>query len=258
MTARDARDVAEVKRALREAFSRAPELAPRAEFSDRLRSRLLEAAVRDGRPPRVIQRRWFALAAGVVLAAALGGAAFLNRSAMSADALVLDAIGDHQKCGLKLREVGAPVPLEDAAQQIDSAFRLLLDAPPDDTQLPSGSAHVVERHACAYNGRPFGHVVLRYDGRTVSLLMTADEGMTNALGTDETPHLIGRSANGLSVVAVTRSRHAILLVSDLGSAELTELSRAVSVPLARRVEAHFIPEDHSALASLLIAQRPTE
>jgi len=51
--------------------------------------------------------------------------------------------------------------------------------------------------------------------------------------------------NGLSVVSVTDSNHAILLVSDLDSTDLAQLSRAVSVPLAGRLERNVDARDLS-------------
>jgi hypothetical protein len=142
------------------------------------------------------------------------------------------------------------VPLEEAARRFDSAYRLLLSAPPDDISTPGGPARVVDRHSCAYDGRRFGHVVLQYRGRVVSLLMTANQEAAGAAeAADAIPHLIGRPMNGLSVVSVNGTHHAILLVSDLESMELTQLSRAVSVPLAQRLEGRLIP-DRSPLAAL--------
>ncbi len=240
--------------ALHAAFDRAPDLQARAEFAAELREHLREAAA-HGHRSRTISRRWFALAAGVALAVGLTGAVFLmdrsmfgNRSSATTEALVRDAIGDHRNCALKFRLERRPVPLEDAARS-DSAFRLLLDTPPDDISTPGGPAHVVERHACIYDARRFGHVVIRYRGRVVSLLMTA----TDALGTIDNaaaiPQPIGRPIDGLSVVAVSGTHHAILLVGDLDSAELTQLSRAVSTPLAQRLAEGLIPVDHMTLVS---------
>jgi hypothetical protein len=66
------------------------------------------------------------------------------------------------------------------------------------------------------------------------------------------PHRIGRPSDGLSVVSVDGPQHAILLVSDLESAELTQLSTVVSVPLAQRLEGSLIPANRGDLAALLI------
>jgi hypothetical protein len=55
--------------------------------------------------------------------------------------------------------------------------------------------------------------------------------------------------NGLSVVSVNGTHHAILLVGDLSTAELAQLSRSVSMPLARRLEVWLAP-GRGSLASL--------
>jgi hypothetical protein len=61
--------------------------------------------------------------------------------------------------------------------------------------------------------------------------------------------------DGFSVVSVNGSRHAIVLVSDLGSAELTELSQLVSLPLVQRLGG--VMPNRSTQAAFLTA-RPVE
>jgi len=239
-----------LRRALRASFDRAPHLLPQPEFMDRLRKQLRDAAVHDHRS-WMLSRRWFAIAASLALAAGLTAAVLLKRSTPASDALAQDAIGDHRNCALKFRLVRTPIPLEEAAQRFDKAFGLLLTAPPDDMSTAGGPARVVDRHSCAYGARRFGHVVLQYQGHVVSLLVTANEGSANGADTaNVVPHVIGRPMNGLSVVSVNGSRHAILLVSDLENAWLTQLSKAVSVPLARRLAARFTPAGHDTEAFL--------
>jgi hypothetical protein len=240
-----------LRRTLRDAFDRAAELQPRPEFLDRLRVDLRDAPAQDHRS-WMFSRRWFAIAAGLVLAAGLGGAVLMKRSAPPPSAaLAQDAIGDHRNCALKFRLVRTPIPLEEAAQRFDSAFRLLQTAPPDDMATPGGATRVVERHSCAYGDRRFGHVVLQYQGHVVSLLVTANVGPTTAAETAiAAPQVIGRT-DGLSVVSVNGTRHAVLLVSDLTSAELTQLSEAVSLPLAQRL-AERLRADRATMASLYI------
>jgi hypothetical protein len=232
--------------ALRTAFNRAPELQSTGEFTDRLRDQLRHAAVQRHRS-WTRTGRWLALAAGVVLAAGVTAAILLNRSSASAEALARDAIGDHSNCALKYRLVRRPVPLEEAAQTFDSAYRLLISAPPDDIPTPDGPAHVLERHSCAYGRRRFGHVILQYRGRVVSLLVTAnDSGAAEAI-----PHVIGQPLGGLSVVSVNGSRHAVMLVSDLENNQLTQLARIVSLPLAQRL-ANVTPAHTQTTAWLLL------
>jgi hypothetical protein len=240
--------------ALRAAFDRAPELQPSQEFGSRLRDQLRDASVRAARP-WFLSRSWLAIAATVVLSIGMAGVVLMKRSNVSAEAMAQDAIGDHQNCALKYRLVKMPVPLEEAAQRFDSAYRLLLNAPPDNIPTPDGVARVTERHSCAYGARRFGHVIMQYRGRVVSLLMTADDGRGGA-GQDAIPHVIGRPLNGLSVVSVNGARHAVLLVSDLDRAELAELSNAIAVPLTRRLEVGRSPAP-GTLASLQF-ERPFE
>ena len=241
--------------ALRDAFNRAPDLQPSSEFQTRLRNQLRDVSAHGARP-WYLSRQWLALAAGVVLAVGVTSLVLMKRTAGATEALARDAVGDHLNCALNYRLVKRPVPLDQAAQQFDSAYRLLLNAPPDDISTPDGVARVTERHSCAYGARRFGHVIMKYRGRIVSLLMTAsDRGLGNA-GQDAIPQVIGRPMSGLSVVSVNGTRHAILLVSDLDSAELTQLSRTVSMPLARRLEVSLGP-DRTSLASLVF-ERPLQ
>ena len=221
--------------ALRTAFDRAPELQPAGEFADRLRVQLRQAAA-DGRRSWTFSGRWLALAASLVIAAGVTAAILLDRPVVRAEALAHDAIGDHRDCALKYRLVRMPIPLEEAAQRFDSAYRLLISAPPDDISTPDGPARVIERHSCEYGAHRFGHVILQYRGRVVSLLMTANDRATAAGDpAAPVPHLIGPPMEGLSVVAVDGSRHAVVLVSDLEKNELTQLARLVSLPLVQRL-----------------------
>lgn len=247
MNDRDVREV-DLRGALRAAFNRVPDLQPRIEFVDRLREQLRDAAAQKAQS-RPVPRRWVALAASVALAAGLAGVASVNRSVAPLDALARDARGDHWNCALKNRLIRTPVPLEEAARRFDSAYRLLITAPPDTIPTSAGHAYVVDRHSCAYGARRFGHVVLEYRGRVVSLLMTAND--AGALSTtaheDSTPHLHGHPVNGLSVISVRGPRHAILLVGELGEHELAELSKAVAMPLAHQMMSRLIRPDRSAL-----------
>jgi hypothetical protein len=220
---------------LRTAFNRAPELQPAGEFADRLRDQLRQAAVHKHRS-WTFSRRWLALAAGLVLAAGVTAAVLLTRSSAPAVELARVAIGDHRNCALKYRLVKNPVPLEEAAQRFDSAYRLLLDAPPHAISTPDGPVRVVERHSCEYGAHRFGHVILQYRGRVVSLLVTANDRATAAPESAEAiPHVIGYPMEGLSVVSVNGTRHAVMLVSDLEKNELTQLAGIVSLPLAQRL-----------------------
>jgi hypothetical protein len=224
-----------LKGAVRGAFMRAPELQPSPEFRERLREQLCQVSVHPVRR-RALSWPRLAFAAGVVFAVCLAGVVLMTRPSAAVDALARDAIGDHQYCALTYRPGRASLPLEEAARRFDGDYRLLLNDPSDEIATPNGPARVIDRHSCAYGAHRFGHVIMQYRGRVVSLLMTADD-RTAGSAEDAIPHVIGRPIGGLSVVAVSGTRHAILLVSDLDHADLEQLSRTISVPLARRLEA---------------------
>jgi hypothetical protein len=240
-----------MRSALQIAFERATELQPTAGFGVRLRDQLRQVA-EDERPRRIDQRRWFALAAGVLLAAALTGFVVASRSIGPVDALARDARGDHWYCALKNRVIRTATPLAEAAGRFDRVYLRLLNAPPDDISTPDGPARVVDRHSCAFGNRRFGHVVLNFRGRVVSLLVTAnDDDATGVhVAASSTPHVHGTPVNGLSVVSVRGIRHAILLVSDLDEHELQRLSAIVAIPLTRQLEGNMFRADRPMLAAL--------
>jgi anti-sigma factor RsiW len=232
--------------ALQAAFERAPDLQSRADFIVQLREQLRDAAMQANRS-RVLSRRWFALAAGVVVAAGVTATLILSRLAVPSAAIARDAIGDHRDCALTFRLKETPISLEAAAQRFDRAYEVLLTAPPDGVSTPGGPVRVLERHSCVYGTRRFGHVVLRYRGHVVSLLMTASDGGGTG---GAIPHILGRPTNGLSVVSVAGAHHAIILVADLDVEQLTQLSRTVSVPLAQKVAERVISTEHGRVAAL--------
>jgi hypothetical protein len=239
--------------ALRTAFHRSPALQPPAGFQTRLRDRVQDHSAQT--PARSLGWGWLALAAGVLLCLGAGTVAFLNRSLAPAQALASDAVGDHRYCALTYRLARSPVPLETAATQFDSAYRLLVTEPPDEIPTAGGPARVLDRHACVYDGRRFGHVIFLYRGRVVSLLMTSEDGVS-AAAADLSPHVMASPTSGLSVVSIDSTRHAVLLVGDLSAPELVQLSEAVALPLARRLQAALgVPLGRFALLTL---ERPSQ
>ena len=208
---------------LRGAWDRSQEFAPRPEFIASLAAALAPGVSRErGRSPR--WRRWPALAAAAVVITALGLAGQDGIGALRWSALVHAAAGDHQDCAVAFRLREKPISLEKAAQRLDPAFESLatLELP---SSGPRGSIRVLERHACLFEGRWFAHLVLRYDGRLVSVVI--GDGHRPWFGPST------QQVGGFSVAAFFASRHAVLVVAPLGSQETLELARAVVPPVAR-------------------------
>ena len=112
---------------------------------------------------------WWALAAGVVLAA--GGGVFVRHSSSRSRlaALAREAAGDHQNCAVKFNLAERPIPLEEAGRRYGAPYAALATFEPP---AVDGPLELLERHACVYQGRRFGHVVFRYRGALTSLLVT--------------------------------------------------------------------------------------
>jgi len=153
---------------LRAAFSRTETLRPRPELQAELAAKLRSAT------PAVMSRRsvlqsWWALAAGVVLAA--GGGLFVRQtnSRSRLVALAREAAGDHQNCAIKFNLAERPVSLEEAGRRYGAPYPALATfaLPALDEPLET-----LDKHACLYEGRRFGHVVFRYRGSLTSLLVT--------------------------------------------------------------------------------------
>lgn len=208
---------------LRGAWDRSQELAPRPEFIASLAATLTPGASRvRGRTPR--WRRWPTLAAVAVVITAIGLAGRDGIGALRWSALAHAAAGGHRDCAVAFRLREKPISLEEAAQRLDPAFESLaaLELP---SSGPRGSILVLERHACLFEGRWFAHLVLRYDGRLVSVV----------IGDGHRPWFgpLTQQVGGFSVAAFSPSRHAVLVVAALDPQETLELARAVVPPVAR-------------------------
>jgi len=231
------------RRALREgvqrAFHRAPDLGPSPEFIAQLRATLQNPAHHAPARRGVRFQSWWALAATVLLAVAVG-LAYRGRDWITATgALARAAVGDHRNCALQFRLAEKPTSLEDAARRYGASYRVLESQPPNDVMTAAGPAHVVERHACVYGGRRFAHIVFTYRGERVSLLVTAVDGaVTLALPGETLPHLTSPSRlDGMSVVSFRAPRQMVFFTGDVVENDLVKLADAVAEPLYRGLAA---------------------
>ena len=222
---------------VRRAFQSARDLDPSPAFITQLRTRLQDTAHQPQARRGVRFEGWWALAATVLLAVALG-LAYRGRDWITATgALARAAVGDHRNCALQFRLAEKPITLEEAAQRYGPAFRVLEHMPADDVMTAVGPAHVLERHACVYGGRRFGHIVFEYRGERVSLLVTAVEGGVQlALPGEVLPHVTSTARiDDMSVVSFRSRHHMVFFTGDVAQADLVKLAEAVDEPLYREL-----------------------
>jgi hypothetical protein len=215
---------------LRSAFSRAEDLRPRPEFAAELLAALRPSLPgMAAQPQKEISRRsvlqsWWALAAGVVLAAG-GGLVVRNSTSRSRlGALAREAAGDHQNCAVKFTLAERPIALEEAGRRYGAPYAALATFEPP---AVDGSLNMLERHSCVYQGRRYGHVVFRYRGALTSLLVTA--------GTPPaTPGLEPRDS-GPAVASLPAGRFVGFIVADLDRASVLRLAQTLAEPLSQHL-----------------------
>jgi anti-sigma factor RsiW len=215
---------------LRTAFSRAEDLRPRAAFAAELLATLRPAlAGTPAQPEKEISRRsvlqsWWALAAGLVLAA--GGGLIVrnsnNRSRLGA--LAREAAGDHQNCAVKFNLAERPIQLEEAGRRYGAPYAALATFEPP---AVDGSLDMLERHSCVYQGRRYGHVVLRYRGALTSLLVTG--------GTPPATPELEPSDSGPAVASLPAGRFLGFIVADLDRPSVLRLAQTLTDPLSQHL-----------------------
>jgi hypothetical protein len=260
----------EVRTTLRASFTNAEELQIRDHFVDRLRRELRDTATTPA--PSLLSRRraWMVVAACLLMAATLALVVVWQRrqapeqiaasenhganveqmrptntpprpAATDVDAdLVLArmsefAAGDHRDCAIGHRLPDRPIALEDAGRQYDRVYLDLAKAAMSHSGEFTKAIDLVMAHACVFRGRWFGHIVVRYRGRLVSLLVTKLENQNGAeLAGKKLPKgaeaqvIACSTAAGYRISCFRTVSHAVFVVSDLEEAENLALAREMA------------------------------
>ena len=209
---------------LRGAFARAENLRPRPEFTVELLATLRPAQPATDISRRSVLQSWWALAAGLALAA--GGGLFVRHSSLRSrlGMLARDAAGDHQNCAVKFNLAERPIPLEDAGRRFGAPYAALATFEPP---AVDGSLEMLERHSCVYQGRRFGHVVFRYRGALTSLLVT--EGAPPAAAELEA------NDSGPAVASLPAGQFLGFVVADLDRRSVLLLAQTLAKPLSQHL-----------------------
>jgi hypothetical protein len=225
-TCRDCRAEMTARRTLREklrtAFAGTDELRPRPEFAGELTARLRLSPDRVSR--RAVMQSWWALAAGLVLAAGGGLVVRESRSRSRVSLLAQVAAADHQNCAIKFNLAERPIPLEEAGRRYGAPYTALATF-----AVPEGDEPVetLERHSCVYDGRRFGHIVLRYRGAVTSLLVTE--------GRPRSAPELEQHDRPPAVASLPAGEFLGFVVADLQDAEVLRLAQQLAQPLSRHL-----------------------
>jgi anti-sigma factor RsiW len=219
-------------------FSQAAELQIPEGFSESLNARLRDEALH--RPQVIIPRvAYVGIAAGLLIVIGLGLSGALRwrsgqRELAAWASLTNSATGDHRECALEHKLRGTIVSLAEAGRTYDRAYAALADQTSLTASLPIG-AQLLDAHSCAFQGRRFAHLVVKYRDQVVSVVITQND--ANAKSPAPTPGEIAASfkSDSYQVAAFQTASHAVFVVSSLNETDNMTLARSVSPLLERQI-----------------------
>lgn len=141
------------------------------------------------------------------------------------------AVGDHKDCAVKFALAEIPMSLDEAAKlygpvnkDLDRTVFTAVKA--GFASASTRPVEFVEAHSCIFKGRRFAHVVIRIDGKLVSVLITDTD-----LPADDT---INESMDGtLNAASFSIDHHAVFVVSEM-TADLNRQAASALYPEIRR------------------------
>ncbi|MCA1622767.1 MAG: zf-HC2 domain-containing protein [Acidobacteria bacterium] len=153
--------------------------------------------------------------------------------------LTHSAIGDHKNCALHFRLDEEPISLKAAEKYgkfnkgLDKTVAASLSEIFPEKQLgkTSDKVQIFEAHSCVFQGRRFAHVILLYQNRRISVLVTE---ANFPIETDE--EIFSEATEGMLVARFRTARHAVFVVSDLTATENVTIAQNLSPAIRRHIE----------------------
>jgi len=223
---------------LRTKFNQSAELRVPDGFAESLRTRLREQALH--RPGIVIPRiAYVGIAAGVLIAVGVGLLAVQRwragqRELVAWASLTNSATGDHRECALEHKLKSTIISLSEAGRVYDRAYANVADQTSLQESLPPG-AQLLDAHSCAFAGRRFAHLVVKYDDQVVSIVIARNDG--NAKSPTARPGDLAAvfTSDSYQVAAFQTANHAVFVVSSLNETDNMTIARSVSPLLEKQI-----------------------
>ncbi len=145
------------------------------------------------------------------------------------------AVGDHKDCAVKFNLAEHPISLDDAAKKFGTANKNIdktIFSAAKDVFDDKSRIEFLEAHSCIYNGRRFAHIVLRRQGKIISVLV-ADTDLPPAVDGPVNQQFDGLlNASGFQL-----EHHAVFVVSEMDAADNTLLARSILPALRGHIAA---------------------
>ena len=154
--------------------------------------------------------------------------------------LTHSAIGDHKNCALHFRLEEEPISLKKAAEKygkfnkdLDKTVAASLSEifPERQPGKASDKVQIFETHSCVFQGRRFAHIILLYQNRRISVLVTE---ANFPIETDE--EIFSEATEGMLVARFRTAHHAVFVVSDLTATENVTIAQDLSPAIRRHIE----------------------
>ena len=217
---------------LRSGFKSAPDLQMSEEFAGTPTTQLRDVAFSRA---RLSATKYIAIAASLLIVAALGFIVVQQRWHLQTSAvLTASVVGDHRDCALNHRLDERPIDLNEAGRKYDRAYINLVNAVMSEGRLPAG-VELVDAHSCVFNRRRFGHVILKYRGQLVSVLVTNIEPQDQNSSTGVKEAVAEAELDGLKLAHFETTRHAVYVVSGLSDTENLSIAQAIEPSVSRHI-----------------------
>ncbi len=251
----------ELRVQLRAAFANSAALQPSPAFTNRLHAQLRAKALHE--TTTVTRGQWMAIAASVLLILTAGLLATRQKTPNTSIELVdsergnrneaarLDApspqpkassgavnlfmaeaaelaAGDHRDCAIDYKLAEKPIPLEEAGRRYDRAYINLASVVMSQQNQLAGGVQFVEAHSCGFNGKRFGHIILKEGKHLVSVLVTDLDDAPAEIAAQSSPEarqpIVNSSVEGYQVSYFATAKHGIFIVSDLEAARNSQIA----------------------------------
>ena len=146
-----------------------------------------------------------------------------------------DAVDDHKDCALKYNLKEKPISLDEAAKLYDAANKNFDKAVIEALREVFGDkVKFIKAHNCLINGRRFAHVIVEFQNKIVSVLMTKREKDEEKNDSDA---ISCQSADGLQIACFENGNYSIFVVSDLSESDNLLIARTISPSLQKHINA---------------------
>ena len=217
---------------LRSGFESTIDLQMSEESDSRLTAQLRDVALSRA---RLSAAKYLAIGASLLIVTALGFIVVQQRwSPQTSAVLTASVVGVHQDCALNHRPDERPINLDEAGRKYDRVYIDFVRAVMSEGQLPAG-VELVDAHSCTFKRRRFGHVILKYRGQLVSVLVTHIESRDHDGPTGVKEAIADAQLDGFQLAHFETIQHAVYVVSGLNETENLSIAQAIEPSVSRHI-----------------------